>query len=262
MIASLSAAIGALYKTTDFHPTRDPLLSQVKCALVRLCTTHPIKHGTVFNTSALRNLFLKWGASLSLQQLLTKLLAMLCVLGALHLASMILPKFDQVTIITAANHHALSVPIVGYKNNLYGNSKHVTLHKSSNKLCCPVQTFKAWKICTHSLHHGVHNCPLLFSLQRPIEQLSASRSASILKELAANADLDPAVFTAKTFGKSRVMAGIHAGVEPDAIFHLGGWQSTETFYHHNVVQAIPRTYTNLIFNVDEADTNHLSKSML
>jgi len=26
MIASLSAAIGALYETTDFHPTRDPLL--------------------------------------------------------------------------------------------------------------------------------------------------------------------------------------------------------------------------------------------
>jgi len=27
MIASLSAAISALYETTDFHPTRDPLLS-------------------------------------------------------------------------------------------------------------------------------------------------------------------------------------------------------------------------------------------
>jgi len=216
----------------------------------------------VFDTSALLDLFLKWGASLSLQQLCTKLLAMLCVLGTLRIASTILPKFDQVTIITAANHCALSVPIVSYKNDLYCNSKHRTLHESSNKLCCPVQTFEAWKIGTHSLRRSVHNCPLLFSLQRPIEQLLASRSASILKELAANADLDPEVFTAKTFHKSGVMAGIHAGVEPDAIFCLSGWQRVETFYQHNIVQAIPCTYTNLIFNVDEADTNHLSKSTL
>jgi len=86
----------------------------------------------------------------------------------------------------------------------------------------------------------------------------ASRSASILKELAADADLDPAVFTAK----SGFIVGIQAGVEPDAIFHLGGWQSAETFYHHYVVQAIPRTYTNLIFDINKADTNHLSESML
>jgi len=186
---------------------------------------------------------------------------MLCVLGALRVASTILPKFDQVTIITAANHCALSVPIVGYKNDLYGNSKHMTLHKSSNKLCCPIHT-EAWKKCTCSLRRGVCNCPLLFSLKQPIKQLLASRSATILKELAADADLDPAVFTAKTFHKSRVMAGIHAGVEPDAIFHLGGWCNAETFYCHYIVQAIPHTYTNLIFDVDKADTNHLSKLTL
>jgi len=104
--------------------------------------------------------------------------------------------------------------------------------------------------------------PVLPLKAHPIKQLLASRPASILKEIAANADLDPAVFTAKTFSKSGVMAGIHAGVEPDATFCLGGWQSLETFYHHYVVQAIPRTYTNLIFDINEADTNHLSKSTL
>jgi len=96
MIASLSAAIGALYETTDFHPTHDPLLVQVKRALVRLRTTRPIEHGPIFDTSALRDLFLKWGSSLSIQQLCTKLLAMLCV----RIASTTLPKFDQVTIVT------------------------------------------------------------------------------------------------------------------------------------------------------------------
>jgi len=229
---------------------------------VHLRTTCPIEHGTIFYTSALRNLFLKWGSSLSIQQLCTKLLAMLCMLGALCVASTTLPKFDQVTIITTADNCTLSVPIVGYKNELYGDGKQVSLHKSSNKLCCPVQTFEAWKKCTCSLRRGVRNCPLLFSLQTPIEQLSASESAFILKELATNAGLDPAIFTAKTFRKSGIMAGIHAGVEPDAIFRLGGWRSTETFYCHYVVQAIPRTYTDLIFNVDEADTNHLCESTL
>jgi len=261
-IASLSAAIGSLYETTDFHATCYPLLARVKRALVCLCTTHPIEHEVIFDTSTLCDLFLKWGSLLSIQQLRTKLLSMLCVLGTLHVASTTLPKFDQVTIITTADHHMLSVLIVGYKNNLYGNGKHVSLHESSNKLCCPVQTFEAWKKWTRSLRRGVCNCPLLFSLQRPIEQLSASKSAFILKELATNAGLDPAIFTAKTFRKSRVMAGIHAGVEPDAIFRLGRWQSAETFYHHYVVKAIPRTYTNLIFNVDKADTNHLCKLML
>jgi len=43
------------------------------------------------------------------------------------------------------------------------------------------------------------------------------------------------------------MAGIHARVEPDAIFCLGGWHSEETFYCHYIVQAIPCTYTYLIF---------------
>jgi len=154
------------------------------------------------------------------------------------------------------------VLIVGYKNNLYGDGKQVSLHKSSNKLCCPVQTFKAWKKCTRSLRHGVRNCPLLFCLQRPIEQLSASESAFILKELATDAGLDPAIFTAKTFCKSGIMAGIHSGVEPDAIFRLGGWWSAEMFYHHYVVQAILCTYTDLIFDVDKADTNHLCELTL
>jgi len=234
----------------------------VKLALVRLRTTRQIEHGAIFDTSALCNLFLKWGSSLSIQQLHTKILAMLCVLGALRVASTTLPKFDQVTIVTTANHRALSVLIVGYKNDLYGDGKQVSLHKSSNKLCCPVQTFEAWKRHTRSLRSGVRNCPLLFSLQRPIKQLSASESAFILKELATNTGLDLTIFTAKTFRKSGIMAGIDAGVEPDAIFRLGGWQSAETFYHHYIVQAIPRTYTNLISNVDESDTNHLCKLML
>jgi len=234
----------------------------VKHALVRLRTTRPIKHGAIFDTSTLHNLFLKWGSSLSIQQLRTKLLAMLCVLGALRVASTTLPKFDQVTIITTADNRALSVLIVSYKNDLYGEGKQVSLHKSSNELCCPVRTFEAWKKCTCSLHRGVHNCPLLFSLQQPIKQLSASESAFILKELATDAGLDPAIFTAKTFRKSGIMSGIHAGVEPDAIFGLGGWRSTETFYRHYVVQAIPRTYTDLIFDVDKADTNHLCELTL
>jgi len=187
---------------------------------------------------------------------------MLCMLSALCVASTTLPKFDQVTIITTADHCTLSVPIVSYKNDLYGDSKQVSLHKSSNELCCPVQTFEAWKRRTCSLRRGVHNCPLLFSLQRPIKQLSASKSAFILKELATNAGLDLAIFTAKTFRKSGIMAGINAGVEPDAIFCLGRWQSTEMFYRHYIVQAILRTYTDLIFDVDESDTNHLCESTL
>jgi len=57
-------------------------------------------------------------------------------------------------------------------------------------------------------------------------------------QLATDAGLDPAIFTAKTFRKSGIMAGIDAGV------------------------AIPRTYTDLIFDINESDTDHLRESTL
>jgi hypothetical protein len=75
-----------------------------------------------------------------------------------------------------------------------------------------------WSSKTHSLHWGVRHCPLLFSLQRPIERLTPAKCSSILKSIATNADLDLMVFMARTFHKSSIMAGIHAGINPDTIF--------------------------------------------
>lgn len=73
-IASLSAAIGALYEAADFHPTRDPLLGRVKKAIIRSRTTRPVEHGSTFDTSKLRDLFVSWGDEPSLKQTRTKLL--------------------------------------------------------------------------------------------------------------------------------------------------------------------------------------------
>ena len=253
-LASLSAAIGALYETAEYHPTRDPLLTRVKRAIVRERTSRPVDHGATFDTAALRDLFVQWGEDISLHQLRAKLLALLCVLGALRVSSAALPQWEQ-TVITSGedDRRALSVSIVGFKNDLYGDGKKVLLYECSNALCCPVHTFEEWRRRTRSLRRGVRNCPLLFTLRRPIERLTSDACASILKNLAADANLDAAIFTAKTFRKSGVMAGIRAGVEPDAIFRLGGWRSAETFYRHYVVQAIPRAYTDLIFDIQESD---------
>ncbi len=78
----------------------------------------------------------------------------------------------------------------------------------------------------------------------------------LLKKLATNTDLNPSIFTARTFRKSGIMAGIRAGVEPDAIFRLGGWHSSEMFFRHYVVQHIPKTFTDIIFDISDRDDSY------
>lgn len=80
---------------------------------------------------------------------------MLCILGALCVSSAALLRMNQVSVITLDDgHRALSVPIVGYKNDIYGDGKMILLHQSSIESCCPVHTFKRWKCLTRSLHCG------------------------------------------------------------------------------------------------------------
>jgi hypothetical protein len=118
-----------------------------------MCTHCPVNHSTTFNITMLHNLFINWGNDLSLKQLRAKLLALLCILGAFCMASASLPELKQVTI-TSNNdsHRALCEPVIGYKNNIYSNSKKVILHECSSSHCCPVHTFKAWVAKTCSLH--------------------------------------------------------------------------------------------------------------
>jgi hypothetical protein len=156
-----------------------------------------------------------------------------------------------------ANHRTITIPIVGFKNDMRGDGKSVTLHQSSNARCCPVHTFEEWKRRTTSLRRGRRDCPLLFSLTRPVRDLSPRKSTKLLKEAASLAGLDNSIFTAKTFRKSGVMAGLAAGVEPDAIFRLGGWHSAETFWSHYVVRQVPRTYTDLLFGTTVNDESSL-----
>jgi hypothetical protein len=62
---------------------------------------------------------------------------MLCILGTLHVASTALPGLKDMNIKTINGLKFLKIQIVGHKNN-NGDSKTVTLHQSSNDLCCPV----------------------------------------------------------------------------------------------------------------------------
>ncbi|ELR11897.1 uncharacterized protein ACA1_274620 [Acanthamoeba castellanii str. Neff] len=122
---------------------------------------------------------------------------MLCILGALCVSSAALPHMNQVSVITLNDRHCtLSIPIVGYKNNIYSDGKTILLHQSSIKSCCPIHTFKRWKRLTQSLRCGTRQCGLLFSLQRPISNLTANKCASILQHLVTDTNLDLSIFTA------------------------------------------------------------------
>lgn len=74
--------------------------------------------------------------------------------------------------------------------------------------------------------------------------------------MACNVKLDPSTFTARTFCKLGVMAGIKAGIEPDALFRLGGWRDPNTFWWHYIVRQIPSSYTDILFEVaDNSDSD-------
>lgn len=179
-----------------------------------------------------------------------KLIALLCVLGAFRVSAATLPLFNDVTINDSSSPRKLVVPVSGYKNDLYGDGLTVPIFECSEAALCPVRTFQRWSEQTAHIHERTRNCRIVFELQRPFNRLQPDRCAEILKGVAREADLDTAAFTAKTFRKSGIMAGIRAGVEPDALFRLGGWRDPNTFWRHYVVRQVPSSYSDILFNVD------------
>jgi hypothetical protein len=175
------------------------------------------------------------------------------MLGALQVSAAILPRFNAVQVEQVDGKKALAVPIMGYKNNLYSEGNIIRLFKSSNKCLCPVATWKRWKRSTTTIRSRTRDPRIVFELERPHDQLSPGKCATILKGIARTAGLDTAVFTARTFRKSGVMAGINAGVDADAIFRLGGWRDPATFHRHYVMTEIPNTYTDILFDLDEQE---------
>lgn len=248
-INTVTAAINTLYEPLDQKPTLNPLIRRLRRALVRNRTTRPIEHGQAFDLSTLTELFTEWGSSLTLERLRAKLIALLCVLGALRVSAVILPRFGDVRVTSSEGIDALVVPVVGYKNDKYGEGNTITIYQCSDRLLCPVTTFKEWRRRTAHLRDRVRDCRIVFETSPPYDKLSAGRCAAILKGVAQAAGLDTRVFTARTFRKSGVMAGINADVNPDAIFRLGGWRDPNTFWGHYVTRTIPNTYTDLLFDV-------------
>ena len=250
-INGLLAAIATLYEPLGVQPTHDPLIKRLRRALVRDRTKRPIDHGRTFDLSSLTNLFKEWGCNTSLQKTRAKLLALLCVLGALRVSAAILPRFNQIRVENIEDRRALVVPIVGYKNDLYGEGHTVRLFECSDKRLCPVATWKHWVNSTATIRSRIRDPRIVFELERPHDQLSPSKCAAILKGVARTAGLDPTIFTARTFRKSGVMAAINTGIDSDAIFRLGGWRDPATFHRHYVVTEIPSSFSDILFDVDD-----------
>jgi hypothetical protein len=99
------------------------------------------------------------------------------------------------------NDHIV-VPLVRYKNDIYGEGTQVTIHCSLDPTCCLVCVFNDWMCCMAMIHRWVHHCRLLFDLHPLHTQLPSRKCMSLLKELAVQANLNLAVFTAKTFQKT------------------------------------------------------------
>jgi hypothetical protein len=198
----------------------------------------------------LTTLLREWGTETPPKRTRAKLVVLLCVLGVLRVSAATLPRFADVTTARRDGKNTLIVPVVGYKNDTHGEGNTVVLYECSEEALCLVRTWQRWRNQTTHIHTRVQDCRIVFELQRPYAQLSPGRCASILKTVADNAGLNTAIFTARTFRKSGVIAGIQAGIEPDAILRLGGWRDQATFWRHYVVREIPSTYTDVLFDTE------------
>jgi hypothetical protein len=69
---------------------------------------------------------------------------------------MALPYFNAVS--RASTDEKLIVPVVGYKNDCLGEGNTVTIFQSLDEQCCPVATFKDWKMCTRAIRASAHDC--------------------------------------------------------------------------------------------------------
>ncbi|ELR13555.1 uncharacterized protein ACA1_305790 [Acanthamoeba castellanii str. Neff] len=250
-IKLLSAAIVVLYELLNLFPTCDLLICCLRQALVRDRTKWLVNHGRTFDLSSLAALFRDWGPWTTPSKTRAKLIALLCMLGALQVSAATLPFLDSMSVQREGNKEALIMPVSGYKNDLHSNGHKVIIFECAEEALCPVATFRHWKAQTTRARAHIHGCRLVFELEPPYAKLSPTRCVEVLKGVAHKAGLDPNVFTARTFRKSGIMAGIHAGVEPDALFRLGGWQDPDTFWRHYVVRQIPSSYTDILFNVPE-----------
>jgi len=108
-------------------------------------TQQPVEHGATFDTSALCDLFHQWGENPTLHQLLSKLLALLYLLGTLHVSAATLPFFNVVERASGSFNDHIIIPLVSYENNIYSKGTHITIHRSSDPTCCPVHAFNNWK---------------------------------------------------------------------------------------------------------------------
>jgi hypothetical protein len=84
----------------------------------------------------------------------------------------------------ASTNKKLIVPVISYKNNHLREGNTVTIFQLSDEWCCPVATFRDWKAHTHSIHAGVHECHLLFTLESPPQQLHPDKCTTILQDTA------------------------------------------------------------------------------
>jgi hypothetical protein len=210
----------------------------------------PIDHGQVFDLSNLVDLFHCWGTNTNISQTRSKLLTLLCTLGALQVSVAVLPHFDNISIITMGDHCCLVIPVIRYKNDTFGKGNTVHLFVCSKPTLCPITTWEHWVRLSTSIQHHLREPRIVFKLTPPHTALSPDQCTAILKTVTGSAGLNPTIYTTQTFQKSGMMASIHTGIKPDTIFHLGRWHDPNTFWKHYVVQEIPSTFTNILFNID------------
>lgn len=121
------------------------------------------------------------------------------------------------------------------------------LPKASDPLVDPVSTLQSYIQKTDSVRASNPHSPVLLSLNKPYNHLSAAGIASVLSDAIRKAGLAGKGFTPRSFRTTGAQAAVDVNIDPKTAQQQGRWKSEAIFYIHYVHSKLPTDYTDRLF---------------
>lgn len=147
--------------------------------------------------------------------------------------------YDQVEL-PAQHADRLRVAVWGDKTDSRWEGNVFHLPHTSDHRVCPVCAVRDYMELTRP--HRVAGSNLFIELRPPFGDLSSDRCSNILTDTAAEAGLDPSIYTGSTYRKGGATAAINQGSNWIHVRRLGRWRDARTFLDHYVAPALPENY--------------------
>lgn len=256
MLKNTAAAVSCLCEASKIDNVMDNSdVRRFLQALIKSGTVKPMKHSSVMPVEKFHGLFCDWpdNDQLSEKQLRLKTITLLALVAMLR-PSDIAPQsvvFDPVECVSRRRVFSTSqiifgecdmtISFHGIKNDTSRAGFVVTVPKTSNVKIDPVQCMLDYVKRTESVR-PVRDSPVFLTLTRPRRAIDAVTVANILQEAIKLADLDTALFSAKSFRPTGATVAIDNGFNPESVMKIGRWKTQSVFFDHYVHSKTPGSF--------------------